>query len=1031
MNSSAIVRKSIAVAIAALFAGSALAGMPANVSVKTEHPRLYATAADFDRLALEAAVGPKTFPTQKGELRFTITPVAKGADDTENTRIFGDQAAPNSLYVRHADSTAAAGTTWLQVVFQRDARTSTAEPVNAFFAAVNVSTGSSHTVVVTWDAVAKTASLTVNGVRHPAKWLAAGDGWNATGQKFILGEHKGDVLKNLSVRNLETGEVWASADEQPIEMALHKSWLGYLQNSKSLVTAINACDLTKPLAQMGIYCNTTAGGRSQITEPAKSLALAYRFTGNPDFLAAAKKHIQLLLKADAGAGETDSPEWSMGGRVGAMGIYYDWLYADLQNDSPDGVLTYRQALAKRIKETISIDAASENDDLLGAVCGTPFQNASGQWQYPSITQSPLACAIPPVFTNVPGPNIRTNYLSGHTASANTGSLLGLLAIADGYPEVKPLIDTIYDHFKLGYLRARDYFAENGGNHTLYAYASSAGETADRMVMWQRALTNDPDGGLEMQSAPYMIYPYLYAVRADGSFPARGDDFSFSLGERSVGSMALVGAAAGDVHAADFYWNDIQRYRSGSHEGLFEERLLYPKPTTVTPTTELPLSRHFKTAGNVLMRDTWNHADATLLDFKSTSFISENHHHLDQNSFALSYKAPLLLDSGRYDNYGSVHWLNYYTRTIAHNTITVFDSKEVFNGRASNDGGQWFGTGRATYPTIEQIMPGGSNALDGVTSYEEGGDYAYVTANASKAYVNAKIDSAAGFLRSIVYLRPQARSGHPTVLVFDSVRAAKAGLEITSLLHSVNKPTSTIVPTDDRNGRYRFKFDGAAQPLTIRNGGGMVTVQPLLPALSDIALSGGLNEGSQCTQAAVPGSQYETPRGEIVSQDCRFLVRTIQNGTPVWRNYAIMDTPREATRGTDIGAWRVEITPHSAPVAGTAQYFLNVLHVDDSDGATSGAAAIEKASVLSTADNTVAVALADGRTFVFNGGPTAATSLKWSPGANPVAPTLVFGLVPNQDYALTVDLAAASKFVLTQTAGGKYRSTANGVVQLNR
>ncbi|AXA91885.1 heparinase II/III family protein [Massilia sp. YMA4] len=1029
MKRAAIVRKSVAVAISALFAGSALAGLPSGVTVKSEHPRLYASAADFDRLAREAAVGPKSMPARKGELKFTLTPVPKGTGDGPNAAILGRWDGQNSILVRYLDDNVPAGMVRLQFALQR---TATSNPLNAFAAGVDVVPGQPHTFVLTWDSVAKTASLTVDGVLQPAKWSAQAADWSPSGQQFILGERAGGELKNLSVRDLETGAAWSTVTDQPVEMALHKSWQGYLQTSKIIADKIlNTCDLNKPLAEQGEYCNTTKGGRGKITEPAKWLSLSYRFTGNPDILLAAKKHIKLLLKAEPGAGETDSPEWSMGGRVGAMGIYYDWLFEALKGDSPDGVLTYHQALAQRIKATIAIDVPNETDDLLGSVCGGAAKDASGVWVTPKITANPFDCAVKPSYTTAPGPNIRTNYLSGHTASANTGSLLGLLAIADANPEVKPLIDTLYDHFKLGYLRARDLVGENGGNQTLFAYAINSGEQADRLVMWNRALTGA--SGLQMASAPYMTYPYIYGVRADGSFPATGDDFKFDLAARAVGSMALVGAASGDLHAAKFYWNDVLPQRASNNFSTFEERLLYPKPSKAAPTTTLPLSRHFTRSGNVFMRDTWDHDQATLLDFKSSSFISENHHHLDHNSFSLSYKAPLLLDSGRYDRYGSEHWLNYYTRSIAHNTITVFDKTETFGSRAANDGGQWFGS-RPAYPTIEQIDVGGSNVLDGVASYEEGVDYAYVTGNASKAYVNSKLDANAGFLRSIVYLRPQARSERPKVLVFDSVRPTKLGVEITSLLHSVNKPTSTIVPNDEHNGRYTFNFAGAAEPLTIRNGGGMVTVQPLLPAQSDIALMGGLNEGSSCTQAAVPEGKLDEPaHGEFTSQDCRFLVRAKQpDGSFAWRNYGILENPPEDSRGTDIGAWRIEITPRTAPAPGTAQYFLNVLHVDDSDGATSGAAVVEKARLLSADGNAVAVSMADGRLVVFHGGvaPGATTDeISWSvDAANPKQPTLVVGLQKGAAYTLTQ--VSSTRVKLTRSSTGTLKAT-NGVIKLNR
>ena len=50
------------------------------------------------------------------------------------------------------------------------------------------------------------------------------------------------------------------------------------------------------------------------------------------------------------------------------------------------------------------------------------------------------------------------------------------------------------------------------------------------------------------------------------------------------------------------------------------------------------------------------------------------------SFTLSYRGRLAIDSGSYEKgsgYGSVHWHNYFTRTLAHNSITVFDPGESF------------------------------------------------------------------------------------------------------------------------------------------------------------------------------------------------------------------------------------------------------------------------------------------------------------------------------------------------------------------
>jgi len=45
---------------------------------------------------------------------------------------------------------------------------------------------------------------------------------------------------------------------------------------------------------------------------------------------------------------------------------------------------------------------------------------------------------------------------------------------------------------------------------------------------------------------------------------------------------------------------------------------------------------------------------------------------------LNYKGRLLIDSGQYDSYGSGHWKNYYTRSIAHNTMVAYDPDEEYS-----------------------------------------------------------------------------------------------------------------------------------------------------------------------------------------------------------------------------------------------------------------------------------------------------------------------------------------------------------------
>jgi hypothetical protein len=1002
-------RTGLAVIVATLYAGGASA-LPAPV--KETHPRLYATQSDFDRVRQAAAVGPASFPATKGRLAFTITPVPKGALDPGNTPIFDSVTGSGQrIVVRYSDATSDPVQTGTRIQVGLISAKETWQWVRTFDVTPNEPTR----FEMAYDG---NGALTVKLGGKTETGTLAGTGWKASAQRFEFMGHKGDRIADLQLDD-ETGT--RIVDIPVVDLDLHLAWRGFRDNTIPHTTKLNACDTSLPIASQSSAClYYLTGGRAVIFEHARRQALAYRFTGEERFLGAARKHIEMMLQV----GKTSGGEWDMSSRVAAMGLYYDWLNAQL--DTPYQGSTYLKKLEEGIKGTIMADGPG-SDDLIYSVCGYHQTVTDG---------AAFDCAVKPNYTTTANyvPSIADTYISGHPASANALVAAGLLAIAHERPEVVPMLDTVYEHFRQGFLRARDIYGADGGSHTLFAYGGSgAVDTPDRLVMWQRAL-DLPAGvpALTLAAQPKLVYPYIYGLRHDGTFPARGDAFAFPAA--ATNTIALAAVAEGDGYAENFYRNHVIGERDKTpYPGRLDmrmvwERLLFPATATPAPFRDLPLARHFRMAGNVLIRDTWDFANATLLEFKSTSFTSINHQHLDQNTFSLNYKGPLLLDSGQYDEYGTVHWRNYYQRTIAHNGIVLFDPAEQFvlpNGEVwNNDGGQSY-DGRVTSPLISDIEPGGANALDGVTAFEDGGAYAYVAGNASKAYAKAKVDQQAGALRSIVYLRRgDGRNAPtpPTILVFDSVRAKKP-IAATSLLHMAEKPVATQPHLAGTGGRYEYGFAASKSPFTIRNQKGMVTVQALLPADGTVTLVGGLNhEGNTCVPVVATNPDRKTGQKDgAPTGDCRFLVREIRAGGPVWRNYP----PRDAENFSgDVGAWRLEISPRSAPAAGTPQYFLNVLHVADNDG-LSGVAPIDPASVLPGDANTVAVQLGDGEVVVFNGGPAPAGALAWTrPSAK--GTTLVVGLKRNTRYALAVGTTVA----LTENANGTLQSSDNGVLQLD-
>ncbi len=89
-------------------------------------------------------------------------------------------------------------------------------------------------------------------------------------------------------------------------------------------------------------------------------------------------------------------------------------------------------------------------------------------------------------------------------------------------------------------------------------------------------------------------------------------------------------------------------------------------------SELPAAREFPYIGWAAMHSALGDAERdTWLLFKSGPFGSVSHSHADQNSFNLfAYGQALLIDSGYYPWYGSVHDVLWTRQTWAHNAVLV-------------------------------------------------------------------------------------------------------------------------------------------------------------------------------------------------------------------------------------------------------------------------------------------------------------------------------------------------------------------------
>ncbi|QBE62770.1 heparinase II/III domain-containing protein [Pseudoduganella lutea] len=990
-------------------------GPASALDIRTDHPRLYATASDF--AALKAEFPTNLLPANYGTVVVTLKPGARDKTrDLQDAIVFGNwEDSSSHLFIRHIDGWDTAGTIGYQVGFK------TGPTTWVVGERVDLRRGETASIKMHYNGPDKFLSITVTGGTLQSNGGTSrslpGTGWApdpAKPQKFYFVSRVNEEVVDIKVLDGENREKWSGANLDWTLQAAHYRFIDYATKTAAI---IQACSLVVPTSNSSSVCNVATGNRAVVTQAGADMGLAYQLTGESKFGQAAQHYVKLIGTVPV----ESNGEWSMGARVGALALIYDWLYAYLPDADKSDI---RRTIIDTVRKDIT-GTNSDHMDLIGMACGN------------QIGLKPSTATIECASTA----DISRFYISGHNGSANHATALGLLAIADGETKamVMPMIDTLHRHqaFKVGdraygFLPTREYISQDGGHHSLFAYGSG-GELLQRVRMWNTVQPTGTDALINEHTkfAPKLIKPYIYALRKgysedasawDGTFPPTGDYFDTRVTDSTVGYMALGAANAGDGVSTAFHKDYVQRGRSRLNAQALWERLYFPGTRAPAQPNNLPLAAHFAVAGNVFMRDTWLYDEAVLLDFKSTSFASENHQHLDQNSFSLFYKAPLLVDSGWYDAYYSSHWENYNRRTIAHNTIVVYDPLEKFERSGttfSNDGGQWY-KGYA-YPTLDEVKPGGTNALDGVTVFEDTPSYAYTSGNASKAYksgVAEKLHHVDGFRRNIIYLR-QDGGKKPIIVVHDRINSPKK-LPATSLLHSVTRP-ETFGSQIHTGTAGIYSVNGSRNaPLRIRNGDGMVTVDPVLPRQATIRVVGGTAaEGHACEPQVRDVEKTTEDR-----YDCRFNVRQ-PDGT--WANYPPRDQTDASEDRSDIGNWRIEI--EGAP-GWQYQNFMNVLRVEPNDHGT-GVPEVAASQHLPSSDFSVdAVALDASQSVAFATKFGPADKVRFDP-LDPKASVLVAGLVPNAYFSYS-PIPGSEEYAVVQESGpgtGRYLSSPKGVLKI--
>jgi hypothetical protein len=424
--------------------------------------------------------------------------------------------------------------------------------------------------------------------------------------------------------------------------------------------------------------------------------------------------------------------------------------------------------------------------------------------------------------------------------------------------------------------------------------------------------------------------YLYKTLPDGTTSRRGDhEWPYFL-EQDNDVLGYILNRFKDPYAAwmlrNSGWPSTQKWYIPILKFLWDDPLVAPRDPAPASEVELPHQHLFSGVGDLVMRNGWG-PDSTWIEFTSGPYFAK-HQHLDQNQFTIFHKGYLAIDSAAdYTETESPNYLNYYRRTIAHNTMLIYkQGEEFFWGEnlwpAANDGGQRMDSSRY-WNTIRSVEDW-ERTRDlwdlgrmEITDYHPN-EFQYAKGDATRAYNPSKVEL---FTRELLYLPPAN-----LLVVFDRVRSKDPADKKVWLLHGVNEPAvaSNEQGRDQGHGGTSY---ASADRFSFEDGGGRLVVHTLLPRERQTVKRGG------------PGWEFWTPGDEFGGAWGSGKNWPIENaeGGPLpadpylqkmWRTFwgADLDhiSPSNMLHVVP-GAWRIEISPAQP---NKDDLFLNVLEIGD-------------------------------------------------------------------------------------------------------
>jgi len=494
----------------------------------------------------------------------------------------------------------------------------------------------------------------------------------------------------------------------------------------------------------------------------------------------------------------------------------------------------------------------------------------------------LECGYPPT---------KQGSVTGHSSESFVmrDMLSAGIAIYDEYPEMYKVAAV---RFFRDYLPVRNWIYEGHAYHQGDSYGPLRYSWDTYPLMIFDRMGVDSVYNPEQQFVPYF---YTYVTRPDGQRMRAGDTYLHSNHGAPPGKP--WSQYSGTLYTASYYNDGVlldQFLRQGGCDGQAHGRtnqeehifqfLWWNTRLQRIPVSTLPLSKYFGPPfGWMVARTGWDE-NAVIAEMKVNVYNFSNHQHLDAGAFQIYHRGPLATESGLYGgtsgSYGSPHCKNYYWRTIAHNSLLIYDPHEQFSERGDfgNDGGQRLPNNRYEPLNLEAMLDPekgyktGEVLANGFGPSEQEPDYTYLKGDITEAY-SAKVKEVK---RSFVFLNLKNDKIPAAFIVFDKIISAIPDFKKFWLLHSLEEPLV------DRNKVVITR--------TQNNENGKLVNTCLIPGTDDITIT---PVGGPGKEFRVFGKNYEN---EIRSRGENTYERA---------------------------AWRVEISPKKPSAE---NYFLNVMQV---------------------------------------------------------------------------------------------------------